>query len=255
MDAATLLAGILEVLTHDRRHHALLDRALAAVREMLGREETRRFLRKEIAAQMPMLKWLNDIVHLDDKAAVRLLDAAMARLGEVLTDPDHELRRRFDALVLAFIERLRSDPVTRLKVDGIRDDLTDPRTSSSETVQAYLRTSRVVKAFNHMGYHDLDEQGRAAGTPGRKAIAIAGDNPADVAAVAAIVDAFGFDPVNAGVLGNGVRLEPGSELFGANFTAGEVNGVLDRFAESARGQEIALARAGVVSPELTGRIF
>jgi predicted dinucleotide-binding enzyme len=95
-----------------------------------------------------------------------------------------------------------------------------------------------------MGYHDLDEQGRAAGTPGRKAIAIAGDNPADVAAVAAIVDAFGFDPVNAGVLGNGVRLEPGSELFGANFTAGEVNGVLDRFAESARGQEIALARAG-----------
>ena len=130
------------------------------------------------------------------------------------------------------------------EIDGIRDDLTDPRTSSSETVQAYLPTSRVVKAFNHMGYHDLDEQARPTGLPGRKAIAIAGDNTHDIAAVAALVDAFGFDPVNAGVLGDSVRLEPGSELFGANFTADEVNTVLDHFAESARGHAIALARAG-----------
>ncbi|MEU5903206.1 NAD(P)-binding domain-containing protein [Micromonospora sp. NPDC047527] len=129
------------------------------------------------------------------------------------------------------------------EVDGIRDDLTDPGTSSSETVRAFLPGARVVKAFNHMGYHDLEEGARPAGAADRKAIAIAGDDAADLTAVASLVDALGFDPVVAGGLAEGVRLEPGSELFGANVSADEVRAMLDRFPESERGRVIAAARA------------
>jgi hypothetical protein len=128
------------------------------------------------------------------------------------------------------------------EVDGIRDDLTDPRTSSSEIVQEFLAHSRVVKAFNHMGYHDLESGARPAGTAGRKAIAIAGDDADDVAAVAAFVDALGFDPVVAGPLAEGVRMEPGTELFGANAGAAEVQAMLDRFPSSSRGRLVAEAR-------------
>jgi 8-hydroxy-5-deazaflavin:NADPH oxidoreductase len=129
------------------------------------------------------------------------------------------------------------------EVDGIREDLTDPRTSSSELVQAFLPASRVVKGFNHMGYHDLEQEARPSGRPGRKAIAIAGDDAGDLATVAGLVDALGFDPVVAGPLREGVRLEPGTELFGANVAAAEVRAMLDRFPDSARGRVVIQARA------------
>jgi predicted dinucleotide-binding enzyme len=94
-----------------------------------------------------------------------------------------------------------------------------------------------------MGYHDLEEEARPAGAAGRKAIAIAGDDDADVARVAAIVDALGFDPVIAGPLATGVALEPGSEAFGADVPAGDLRRMLDRFPESDRGRAIAAYRA------------
>jgi hypothetical protein len=128
------------------------------------------------------------------------------------------------------------------EIDGIREDLTDLTTSSSEILQAFLPQSRLVKAFNHVGYHDLDEGARVAADPHRKAIAIVGDSPDDLTVAAGFIDALGFDPVVAGPLAEGIRLEPHSELFGANLSAAEVRSVFDRFPDSERGREVARAR-------------
>jgi predicted dinucleotide-binding enzyme len=102
------------------------------------------------------------------------------------------------------------------EVDGERSDLTSTEISSSEVVQQFLTASHVVKAFNHVGYHDLYDGTRPAGADDRKAIAIAGDNEEDIAIVSKIVDDFGFDPVYIGALAQGKLLQPSGAVFGAH---------------------------------------
>lgn len=169
-----------------------------------------------------------------DPAKIRLSFSVLAPGAE--PDWAETVTRQSDIIVLALpLSKYRSLPSEALadklvidamnhwwEVDGSRDDLIDPALSSSQAVQRLLDKSRVVKAFNHMGYHDLHDETKPSGAPGRKAIAIAGDDENDVATVASLVDRLGFDPVVIGDLSSGVKLEPGQPAFGANVSAEEL---------------------------------
>jgi predicted dinucleotide-binding enzyme len=57
-----------------------------------------------------------------------------------------------------------------------------------------------------------------------------------------MVSDLGFDAVVAGPLAHGVRLEPGTEPFGANIDAEQLRAMIDRFPASDRGKEVTAAR-------------
>lgn len=92
---------------------------------------------------------------------------------------------------------------------------------SSEHVAGRLAGSTVVKALNHIGYHELEDRARLAGAPDRRAAGVAGDDHTAVGTISALVDSIGYDPVRFASLSAGRALEPGGPVFGAVLAAGD----------------------------------
>jgi 8-hydroxy-5-deazaflavin:NADPH oxidoreductase len=103
--------------------------------------------------------------------------------------------------------------------DGVLSAFEDG--ASSELVAGRLPASAVVKALNHIGYHDLEDQTRPPFAPDRRAAGVAGDDPAAVTAIAGFVDRLGYDPVRLASLRAGRILQPGGPVFGVTLTRPE----------------------------------
>ncbi|MCD2256992.1 NAD(P)-binding domain-containing protein [Lactobacillus sp. CC-MHH1034] len=125
------------------------------------------------------------------------------------------------------------------ETDGIREEVLDPTTTSSEQVQAYFKGATIVKTFNHMGYHNLQEEARPKGDAKRKALFVTGDDHDAVDQVAAFVDSMGFDTVVHYQMADGIMTEPGSPLFGASLRHDELKHTIDHFDQTDFGKQIA----------------
>ena len=126
MDVAALAGQVLEVMTHQRRHQALLDSVLRDIAGVLTDPGTQETVAARIA---PQLWSVLRLTGLDEPVARRLAERVVAGVGdlvdEMASEPDHELRLRFDHYAADFIARLRSDPALQRKVGEMRDRLLD----------------------------------------------------------------------------------------------------------------------------------
>jgi predicted dinucleotide-binding enzyme len=71
----------------------------------------------------------------------------------------------------------------------------------------------VVKAFNNIVATSLATRGVPAGTPGRVCLSVAGDDPRAKELVLGLIDALGFDGVDAGTLADSWRQQPGTPAY------------------------------------------
>jgi len=87
----------------------------------------------------------------------------------------------------------------------------------------------VVKAFNNIRAQHLLELGKPAGSPGRIALPVAGDDLDTKRLVMELVDALGFDPIDAGTIDESWRQQPGTPVYAADLDAA---GVIRALAEA-----------------------
>lgn len=71
----------------------------------------------------------------------------------------------------------------------------------------------VIKVFNNIFSQSLHDKGTPRGTPGRVALPVAGDDATAKARVLRLVDELGFDPVDAGLVADSWRQQPGTPVY------------------------------------------
>ncbi|RHW28492.1 NADP oxidoreductase [Nocardioides immobilis] len=106
-------------------------------------------------------------------------------------------------------------------IDGVQEMFEDRRYGCSEIVSQRLVRSTVVKTFNHLGYHELEDERRPMGSPERRALGVASDDPVGVDVVAGVIERIGYDTVRLDSLIAGRLLEPGGPVFGVSLSRPE----------------------------------
>jgi len=106
--------------------------------------------------------------------------------------------------------------------DGHIPALDQEQTTTAELLQRHLPSSKVVKAFNHIYAAELTTHGEPAGTPNRRALAIAGNDAEARRVVAQLIDQFGFDVVDMGGLAESWRIQRDTPGYGPRRTKEEL---------------------------------
>jgi 8-hydroxy-5-deazaflavin:NADPH oxidoreductase len=97
--------------------------------------------------------------------------------------------------------------------DGHIPAIDNGTTTAPGVLQARLPASKVVRGFSMLDAADMSGDGHPKGDPKRRAIALAGDDPAAKQLVARLYDEFGFDAVDLGGLDESWRVDPGQPAF------------------------------------------
>ncbi|WP_052436949.1 NAD(P)-binding domain-containing protein [Georgenia sp. SUBG003] len=143
--------------------------------------------------------------------------------------------RRYDTLDPALLAgRVVVDAMNYWPATDGRLPVMEGERSTSEVVQDFLAGARLVKTLNHIGYHELETDHSPAGSPGRRALAVAGDDDEARSLVGEVVDRLGYDVVEAGPLAAGRVLEPGTEIFAGRHDGEALRALLATVREPAR---------------------
>lgn len=119
--------------------------------------------------------------------------------------------------------------------DGVFPALDDNSDTTGAMLARHLAGARVVKAFNAILQGDLEADPRPRGAADRRALPLAGDDAEARAIVAALMDEFGFDPVDVGPMADSWRFERGKPCYCVQL---DRKGLQEALAAARRGEVV-----------------
>ncbi|WP_239142738.1 DUF445 domain-containing protein [Variovorax sp. WS11] len=123
LDMARLAGQALDALTAHGRHQALLDDLLAQVAAAVEGEEVQVQITEAIAREIRALRYVG-LDQVTARMATRKVVSAAARtVAEMVGDPAHPMRQRFDAYMQEFVHKLKTDPEFQRRGEAIRAEL------------------------------------------------------------------------------------------------------------------------------------
>ena len=127
LDVSPLLARLIDAVCDAGQHQTALTSVLRGTAHFL--EENKGEFRQRVAKESP--EWVPEWV--DERVFAKGFALLQSFLADVAADPDHGLRKGFDAQLRAFAERLRTDPEQIARVEAAKRELLD-----HPAVHAYL---------------------------------------------------------------------------------------------------------------------
>ncbi|WP_213990239.1 DUF445 family protein [Sodalis sp. dw_96] len=144
IDLSATVGAILDSLTKDGRHQDLLDAGLRQLITLLNKPSTRTLIANQIIQWLkrehPLKEKVLPTEWLGEYSATAVADAVNTWLDEIGRDRGHELRLRFDRLVLRLIQRLKQDPAAARR---------------AEEIKLYLKNDAVLNTYISGLWNDL----------------------------------------------------------------------------------------------------
>ncbi|MBN4667124.1 DUF445 family protein [Pandoraea nosoerga] len=127
LDMSRSAAAILDTLTRDGRHQALLDETLDYLVALLNEPDTREFISARIVEWLktdhPRKEKVLPSEWIGDKGAEMISAALMRLLAQMEADESHQLRQAFDRAVAGLIDRLKHDAELQSRLDAFKAQL------------------------------------------------------------------------------------------------------------------------------------
>lgn len=137
VDLSQSAAMVLESLTKNNRHQALLDDAITQLLHLVNKPGTHEFIARQVIRWLkrehPIKEKMLPTDWVGEKSAELATNAVKSILNDIEQDGTHELRHGFNRAVQRLINQLREDPAMQLKAQEIKDYL-----KQDDTLNSYI---------------------------------------------------------------------------------------------------------------------